>query len=55
MPYPVCARTQRNWINDGVIAADGSLIRLHAIRWGGRWATTPESIREFFAKLNAGN
>ena len=39
------------WINDGVLALDGSRVRLEAVRVGGRWVTSVESISRFSAAL----
>jgi hypothetical protein len=39
------------WILHGAKAPDGSLVRLEAVRLGGRWLTTCEAIRRFTERL----
>lgn len=43
--------TMWRWINDGVLALDGSRVKLQAIRLGGRWLTSHEAIERFSAAL----
>jgi hypothetical protein len=35
------------WIADGVQSPDGSIVRLEAVRMGGRWLTSVEALHRF--------
>lgn len=44
---PVNLSTVFRWIADGVQAPDGSIVRLDAVRLGGRWLTSVEALQRF--------
>lgn len=48
---PVSPSTLVRWIVDGVAGPDGTLVRLEAIRLGGRWVTDEDAIRAFAERL----
>jgi hypothetical protein len=52
-PVPTHPSTIVRWIVSGVRARDGSLVRLEAIRVGGRWVTTARCLTAFAARLTA--
>ena len=43
--------TLLRWIQKGARAPDGTLVRLEAIRLGGRWMTTREALQRFAERL----
>jgi Protein of unknown function (DUF1580) len=43
--------TLLRWIQTGAKAADGSRVRLEAIRLGGRWLTSREALQRFADRL----
>lgn len=45
--------TVHRWITDGVRAADGSRVRLEAVRIGGRWVTSEPAVDRFIRRLSA--
>jgi hypothetical protein len=47
---PVAPSTVFRWINTGVRLADGSCVRLEAVRLGGRWLTSGPAIERFMAR-----
>jgi hypothetical protein len=48
---PVHASTVTRWIKQGVRRADGTILRLAAIRYPGGWAIATEALDEFLAAL----
>lgn len=48
---PTSPSTIWRWFSHGCRAADGRLVRLEAVRLGGRWVTTLEAIGRFSAQL----
>jgi hypothetical protein len=44
---PVNPSTVYRWITEGVHLADGSRLRLEAVRLGGRWLTSVQAIERF--------
>jgi hypothetical protein len=49
----VSASTTHRWITCGVTAADGSRVRLKAVRVGWCWHTCQEWVDDFFSALSA--
>lgn len=47
---PVNPSTVYRWIADGVRLADGTRLRLEAVRLGGRWLTSTQAIERFIAR-----
>src|SRR5262245_44373289 len=43
--------TLLRWILSGAKSATGELVRLEALRLGGRWVTTHEALQRFAARL----
>jgi hypothetical protein len=48
---PVAPSTIIRWIVDGVIGADGQVVRLSAVRLGHRWVTDDLALRRFAERL----
>jgi hypothetical protein len=48
---PVHPSTLFRWIHDGVRVAGGAIIRLEALRLGGRWVTSLEALQRFAEAL----
>jgi hypothetical protein len=44
---PVHPSTLFRWIHDGVRVAGGAIVRLEALRLGGRWVTSLEALQRF--------
>jgi hypothetical protein len=44
---PVSPSTVFRWVHDGVKLPDGKIVRLEAIRLGGRWLTSVEALERF--------
>jgi len=44
---PVSPSTLWRWISRGVLLADGSHVRLEAVRLGGRWLTSIPALERF--------
>lgn len=47
--------TLTRWINDGVTTADGTNVRLEALRLGGKWVTSKEALQRFAERLTPGH
>src|SRR5262245_56861478 len=43
--------TLLRWIHAGARAADGTIVRLEALRLGGRWVTSREALQRFAERL----
>ena len=41
------------WVLDGARAPDGQLVKLEALRLGGRWVTSKEALQRFADSLTA--
>ncbi len=50
---PVSPSTPFRWAKNGIRRADGVLVRLEAIRAGGRWLTSAEALARFCERLTA--
>jgi hypothetical protein len=50
---PIHVATATRWATEGVRLADGSRLRLKALRLPGRWVTTDEWVDEFTEALTA--
>jgi hypothetical protein len=48
---PVSSSTIIRWIVGGVRGPDGQVIRLEAVRLGGRWVTDSSALRRFAERL----
>lgn len=46
---PVNPATIFRWIHDGIRLPDGRIVRLEAVRLGGRWITSVEAMQRFAA------
>lgn len=44
---PVTVSCLMRWISDGVRLPSGAVVRLEAVRMGGRWLTSTEALRRF--------
>jgi hypothetical protein len=44
---PVNPSTLFRWVHDGVKLPTGSVVRLEAVRMGGRWLTSLEALQRF--------
>jgi hypothetical protein len=40
------------WVRDGLKSADGSRVRLEALRMGRRWVTSKQAVGRFFRRLS---
>jgi len=49
---PVSPATLWRWSRDGVLARDGSRVRLETVRIGGASCTSIEALSRFFARLS---
>jgi len=49
-PAPITPSCIFRWVVTGVKLADGSLLRLEAVRVGGRWLTSAEALERFAAR-----
>ncbi len=47
----ICTTTLTRWIQEGVHATNGTLVKLEAIRAGYRWLTTYQALERFSAAL----
>src|SRR5262249_13455673 len=52
---PVTLSCLLRWVLEGVRAPDGRLVRLEALRLGGRWVTTRQAIQRFAESLTPHN
>jgi hypothetical protein len=50
-PQRTCLSTVLRWVLRGSRAPDGSLVRLEAVRLGGKWVTSREALQRFAEKL----
>ena len=48
---PISAQTLYRWISKGLVAGDGTRIRLEAVKVGRRMCLTQEAIERFFDEL----
>ena len=48
---PISPVTASRWIENGVLAGDGSRVRLEAVKIGRQFMTTRESVRRLFEEL----
>ena len=48
---PVTLSCVLRWVLDGLRGPSGDLVRLEALRLGGRWITSKEAIQRFAEKL----
>src|SRR4051812_10333093 len=44
---PTCTATMTRWILRGVVAPDGTRVRLDAVRLGGKWLTSLDALQRF--------
>jgi hypothetical protein len=48
---PVHFSTLYRWVTAGVRLPDGSVVRLEAVRLGGKWVTSAEALQRFAERL----
>ncbi len=48
---PISPATGYRWIKKGVLAGDGTRVRLSAVRIGRKYMTTAEAVQRFLAEL----
>lgn len=51
---PVNPSTPFRWAKNGIRRPDGILVRLEAVRAGGRWLTSVEALARFCERLSTG-
>jgi hypothetical protein len=50
-PVPVHPATLARWVTTGVRGPDGTVVRLEAVRLGGRWVTDDAALARFSQRL----